>query len=62
MSKFPHHTKKEGFGECDGEIGIGLSVGRGGRLTPGKRCRWAAADSAGFFSGGWRRRRSCPQN
>ncbi len=36
----------------DGEIGMGLSVGRGGRLTPGKSCRWAAADSAGFFSGG----------
>ncbi len=34
----------EGFGECDGEIGIELSVGRGGRLTSGESCRWAVAD------------------
>ncbi len=28
----------EGFGECDGEILIGLSVGRGGRLASGESC------------------------
>ncbi len=39
----------EGFGECDGEIGIGLSVGKGVRLTSGESCLWAAADLAGFF-------------
>ncbi len=42
----------------DGEIGMGLSVGRGGRLTSGESCLWAADDFAGFFSGGLRRRRS----
>ncbi len=28
-------TDVEGFGECDGEIGAGLSVGRGEGLTSG---------------------------
>ncbi len=43
-------TDVEGFGEWDGEIGIGLSVGRGGRLTSRESCLWAAADFADFSS------------
>ncbi len=39
----------EGFGEWDGEIGIGLSVGKGVGLTSGESCLEAAADFAGFF-------------
>ncbi len=39
----------EGFGEWDGEIGIGLSVVRGVGLTSGESCLGAAADFAGFF-------------
>ncbi len=39
----------EGFGEWDGEIGIGLSVGRGVGLTSGESCLGAVADFAGFF-------------
>ncbi len=42
-------TDVEGFGECDGEIGIGLSVGRGVRLRSGESCLWVAADLASFF-------------
>ncbi len=42
-------TDVDGFEKCDGEIGIGLSVGRGVRLTSGESCLWAAADFAGFF-------------
>ncbi len=52
MSEGAGLGRQEGFGEYDGEIGIGLSVGRGGRLTPGKSCQWAVADFAGLFSGG----------
>ncbi len=55
-------TDVEGFGEFDGEIWEELLVGRGEGLTSGESCRWAVADLAGFFSGGLRRRRSCPQN
>ncbi len=40
-------TDVEGFEECDGENGIGLSVGRGGRLTSGDSSLWAVADFAG---------------
>ncbi len=39
----------EGCGKWDGEIGIGLSVGRGVGLTSGESCLGAAADFAGFF-------------
>ncbi len=39
----------EGFWECDGEIGIGLSEGRGVGLKSGESCLKAAADFAGFF-------------
>ncbi len=41
-------TNVEGFGEWDGEIGVGLSVGRGIGLTSGESCL-GAADLAGFF-------------
>ncbi len=39
----------EGFGEWDGEIGVGWSVGGGVGLTSGESCLGTAADFAGFF-------------
>ncbi len=42
-------TGVEGFGERDGEIGIGSWVGSSGGLTSGESCRWAVADFVGFF-------------
>ncbi len=42
-------TDVGGFGECYGEIGAGLSVGRGGRLTSVESCRWAVVNFAGFI-------------
>ncbi len=42
-------TDVEGFWEWDGEIGVGLSVGRGVGLTSGESCLGTAADFAGFF-------------
>ncbi len=39
----------EGFGEWNGEIGIGLSAGRGVGLTAGVNCLGAADDFAVFF-------------
>ncbi len=43
----------EGFGEWVGEIGIGMSVNRGGRLTSRESYLWAVADFADFFLEAW---------
>ncbi len=54
-------------GQCDGEIGVGLAVGRCGRFASRESCLLAAADFVLFFLEAWGedvvfRRTDCPLN